>query len=104
MKTNSFKFHRAKASTNFANFREFASTRAIRGTLVTRHLPLTLITLLFWCAAIAFAPPARAQQLKPGEKLDPLSMQWPRFFATNGYEFAVYQPQIAKWPSNHIEG
>lgn len=31
-------------------------------------------------------------------------MSWPRFFSTNGYEFAVYQPQISKWPGNQIEG
>src|SRR5208337_1250317 len=36
--------------------------------------------------------------------LDPLSLEWPRFFATNGYEFAVYQPQISKWPGNQLEG
>ena len=42
--------------------------------------------------------------LQTGQKLDPLSLQWPRFFSTNGYEFAVYQPQIAKWPGNLLEG
>lgn len=45
-----------------------------------------------------------AESPQPGPTLDPLSMQWPRFFATNGYEFAVYQPQIAKWPGNQIQG
>jgi hypothetical protein len=40
----------------------------------------------------------------PGQALNPLSLQWPRFFATNGYEFAVYQPQIAKWPGNQLQG
>ncbi|MCX6922164.1 MAG: hypothetical protein NT154_02935, partial [Verrucomicrobia bacterium] len=60
-------------------------------------------------ALVALAPclaPLRsaAQTLQPGQTLDPLSMQWPRFFASNGYEFAVYQPQIAKWPGNQIQG
>jgi hypothetical protein len=43
-------------------------------------------------------------ELKAGEPLNPLSMQWPRTFATNGYEFAVYQPQISKWPGNQLDG
>jgi len=56
------------------------------------------------CGAVEFAAHAQSPQLQPGQKLDPLSMQWPRFFATNGYEFAVYHPQVAKWPGNQIEG
>lgn len=57
-------------------------------------------------ATVATSVALRAQtpQLQPGQKLDPLSLQWPRFFATNGYEFAVFQPQIAKWPGNQLEG
>ena len=31
-------------------------------------------------------------------------MEWPRFFATNGYEFVVYQPQLANWSGNQLEG
>src|SRR6185369_15763648 len=38
------------------------------------------------------------------QALDPLSLGWPRSIATNGYELAVYQPQISKWPGNQIEG
>ncbi len=48
--------------------------------------------------------PAEAQDLQPSQKLDPAALQWPRSFSTNGYEFAVYQPQIAKWPGNQLEG
>ena len=57
-------------------------------------------------ATVAASVALRAQtpQLQPGQKLNPLSLQWPRSFATNGYEFAVYQPQIAKWPGNQLEG
>src|SRR5262249_13251492 len=47
---------------------------------------------------------AGAQDLAPGQKLDPGLMQWPRFFATNGYEFAAYQPQISQWPGNQLDG
>src|SRR5215831_13593985 len=47
---------------------------------------------------------AVAQTNQPPPLLNPVSLQWPRFFATNGYEFAVYQPQIAKWPGNQMEG
>ncbi len=31
-------------------------------------------------------------------------MQWPRFYSTNGYEFAAYQPQVSSWPGNKMEG
>ena len=47
---------------------------------------------------------AQTPALEPGQKLDPLAMEWPRFFTTNGYEFAVYHPQVAKWPGNQIQG
>ena len=46
----------------------------------------------------------QAQQLQPGQKIDPALLQWPRFAATNGYEFAVYQPQIGTWQGNQLEG
>jgi len=51
-------------------------------------------------------PPASPAPATPpsGQALDPLSLGWPRSIATNGYELAVYQPQIAKWPGNQIEG
>src|SRR5690348_6671545 len=47
---------------------------------------------------------ALAQSNPPPPPLDPVTLQWPRFFATNGYELAVYQPQIAIWPGNQLEG
>ena len=47
---------------------------------------------------------AQAQDLQPGQKIDPALLQWPRLVATNGYEFAVYQPQIGKWQGNQLEG
>jgi hypothetical protein len=46
----------------------------------------------------------QAQTLQPGQAIDPDSLAWPRFYATNGYEFAVYQPQISAWPGNQLEG
>src|SRR5262249_54564900 len=45
-----------------------------------------------------------AQEMQVGEKIDPSILEWPRFYSTNGYEFAVYQPQISQWPSNTLEG
>jgi hypothetical protein len=51
-----------------------------------------------------WAGTVQAQTLEPGQKVDPASLEWPRFYATNGYEFAVYQPCIAKWPGNQMEG
>lgn len=47
---------------------------------------------------------ARAQELQPGQPVDPSIMSWPRYYATNGYEFAAYQPQITQWPGNQLEG
>jgi hypothetical protein len=35
---------------------------------------------------------------------NPSVLQWPRYYTTNGYDFAVYQPQISSWPSNQLEG
>jgi hypothetical protein len=50
------------------------------------------------------APTVQGQVLQPGQKLDPAALQWPRYFETNNYEYAVYQPQISAWPSNQIQG
>src|SRR5271169_754464 len=66
----------------------------------TRALCWTLIAGWFFGVALF----AQSPQVPPGQTLDPLSLEWPRFFATNGYEFAVYQPQISKWPGNQLEG
>jgi hypothetical protein len=46
----------------------------------------------------------RAQELQQGQKIDPASLEWPRVYTTNGFDFAVYQPQITQWPSNFLEG
>ena len=55
-------------------------------------------------AVINPAPKVQGQVLQPGQTLNVTSLQWPRYFQTNGYEYAVYQPQISSWPSNQIEG
>jgi len=55
-------------------------------------------------AASAAGPQVQGQVLQPGQTLDPLALQWPRFFTSGNYEFAVYQPQISQWPSNQIRG
>ena len=47
---------------------------------------------------------ARAQELTPGQPADLSILEWPRFYSTNGYEFAVYQPQISSWPGNQLDG
>jgi hypothetical protein len=44
------------------------------------------------------------QNLQPGQAVDTAAFQWPRFFSTNGYEFAIYQPQITSWSGNQLEG
>ena len=48
--------------------------------------------------------PTNAQAPAAPQPLDPLSLNWPRFFSGQGYEFIAYQPQITRWPSNQIEG
>src|SRR5258706_1809271 len=64
-----------------------------------------IISVLALCSFLTpLRSPAQTLPMQPGQKLDPLALEWPRFFATNGYEFVVYQPQISAWPGNQIEG
>ncbi len=74
------------------------NARSFNGLLAV----VTIVGLLY----SADHPPAAAQTptLQPGQTLDPLTMEWPRYFTTNGYEFAVYHPQVAQWPGNQIQG
>jgi hypothetical protein len=39
-----------------------------------------------------------------GPVINSQALQWPRFYGTNGYELAVYQPQISSWPGNQLSG
>ncbi len=48
--------------------------------------------------------PVQAQTVPGSGQGNSTPLQWPRFYATNGYEFAAYQPQISSWPSNQLEG
>jgi hypothetical protein len=57
---------------------------------------------IFWL--LIGASSVTAQTLVPGQTINPSSLEWPRFYTTNGYEFAVYQPLISKWPGNQLEG
>ncbi len=61
------------------------------------------LALIMVCAA-SVGVQAQTLPTQPGQALDPLAMEWPRFFAANGYEFAVYHPQVSQWPSNQIQG
>ncbi len=45
-----------------------------------------------------------AQPSQPAQPVDLDALTWPRFYATNGYEFAIYQPQISDWPGNQLSG
>lgn len=85
------------------------TSRASRAAAGRPWLPLLLVALLAGGCTIAAraqtpAAPAAAATLPPGETLDPLALNWPRNFATNGYEFVVYQPQISAWPGNQLQG
>jgi hypothetical protein len=56
----------------------------------------TSATIRWACGFLfaAFLASAQTTPAPPGQTLDPLARQRPRFFSTNGFEFAVYQPQI----------
>lgn len=72
--------------------------RGARGFFAVAAIRSAALFFALWAGAV------QAQTLEPGQKVDPESLEWPRFYATNGYEFAVYQPCIAKWPGNQMEG
>jgi hypothetical protein len=67
-------------------------------------LPVAIGSLL------CLAPSLRAQEApaQPApevpEKVDPQSLQWPRTFANDSYEFIAYQPQIDSWTGNQLAG
>lgn len=67
---------------------------------------LALFVALALCCIPGGLTSVGAQTASPDQVpgLDPLSLHWPRFINTNDYEFAVYQPQISKWPGNQLEG
>jgi len=44
--------------------------------------------------------PGVAQNAPSGQPVDASPMTWPRYEATNGLEFAIYQPQISDWTGN----
>jgi hypothetical protein len=67
-----------------------------------RLLAIVLGVLVFF--AFGSRNQAHAQDLQPGQKIDPSTLEWPRFYTTNGYDFAVYQPQISSWPGNQLDG
>ncbi len=51
---------------------------------------------------MVFARPGRAaaQNTPSSQPVDASPMTWPRYEATNGLEFAIYQPQISEWTGN----
>lgn len=71
---------------------------------LTACLPLLLHIALGALLLAASSPRTRAQTPTTNPVINPLSLQWPRFFASSDHEFAVYQPQISKWPGNQLEG
>jgi hypothetical protein len=53
-----------------------------------------------------FVAPAvsRAQSAPAGQILDPTTVAWPRTFTTDGYDMAIFQPQISTWKGNQLAG
>jgi hypothetical protein len=74
------------------------------GRAKERFLGCLLTGIVLWGGFAPGQAGAQTPPSAPSQSLNPLSLQWPRFFATNGYEFAVYQPQIAQWPGNQLQG
>ena len=62
--------------------------------------------LALWVATVMLAGGGRlaAQNLQPGQPINPADLAWPRFYTTNGYDFAIYQPEINAWPGNQLDG
>lgn len=64
------------------------------------HLLLSVALVAPSLKAQVSAPQPAAQQA-PADKA---SMQWPRTFSGDGYDFIVYQPQIDSWTGNQLAG
>jgi hypothetical protein len=82
---------------------EFISFRLAADAVKTFRRGLMLGSLLLSCLT-GGSGQARAQDLPAGQSIDPATLSWPRFYATNGYEFALYQPEISAWPGNELSG
>src|SRR5271154_2869248 len=77
------------------------------GRPATARVAQPLFRLIVACILLCLAgvrDQAQAQDLPPGQKINPSVLEWPRFYTTNGYDFAVYQPQINDWPGNQLDG
>jgi hypothetical protein len=61
-------------------------------------LALTLGTLF---AASAFS---RTQSAPTDQILDPATVAWPRTFTADGYDMAIFQPQVSTWKDNQLAG
>jgi hypothetical protein len=57
------------------------------------------LSLLFAALAVS-----RAQSAPTGEILDPATVAWPRAFTADGYDVAIFQPQISSWKGNQLAG
>jgi hypothetical protein len=56
--------------------------------------------------AVLFAASAfsRTQSAPSGQILDPATVAWPRTFTADGYDMAIFQPQISTWKGNELAG
>jgi len=71
-------------------------------TRVLNHSILSVTIGCLLCSVSGVRAQESAQQ--PPAKIDPLSLQWPRTFSNDGYDFAVFQPQIDSWKGNQLAG
>ncbi|MEI6085605.1 MAG: carbohydrate-binding family V/XII [Verrucomicrobiota bacterium] len=73
----------------------------MKPTTLLHSLTASLLTLV---VTITFVIPAGAQTPAAGPVINPVALGWPRTFVDGGYEYCVYQPQIASWPGNQLTG
>ncbi|HTY89400.1 MAG TPA: hypothetical protein VMB80_18265 [Candidatus Acidoferrum sp.] len=64
--------------------------------------PIRLVPILAACFILPRGAPA--QSTPSGPPVDPAALKWPRYEATNGFEFAIYQPQLSSWTGNQLQG
>ena len=75
----------------------------------TRIFNHSILTLALGCL-LCSAPGLRSQDnpqtppAQPPGKVDPNALAGPRTYSGDGYDFAVYQPQINSWTGIQLAG
>jgi hypothetical protein len=59
----------------------------------------TALAVLVAASAVPGAQSAPSSQI-----IDPVAVAWPRTFTADGYDMAIFQPQISTWKGNQLAG